>query len=82
MKEMYQNMMVLLWWEVMELSWKFYNYDAIVDRIRFGLIGCGTRNGLAMSLLHVAKENFTLSCDSGSHLPEWECEMRNAKCEM
>ena len=37
------------------------DYDAIVDRIRFGIVGCGTRNGLAMSLLHAAKENFTLS---------------------
>eukprot|EP01083_Nonionella_stella_P123415 371859_1 len=30
-----------------------------MDRIRFGIVGCGTSNGLAMSLLHAAKEKYS-----------------------
>ena len=29
--------------------------DAIMDRIKFGIVGCGTSNGLAKTLLHAAK---------------------------
>jgi sphingosine kinase len=41
--------------EILEGLKKRRDYDSIVQKLTFGIVGCGTSNGLAASILHAAK---------------------------
>jgi len=53
------------------------DYEATLQRIKFGIVGCGTCNGLAASLLHASKEKYDV-LESTFLL----CKGQSSKCDM
>lgn len=36
------------------------DYETLMEKIKFGIVGCGTCNGLAKSILHSSQENYSV----------------------
>jgi len=49
-----------LLWEIIQGIWNRPDREQILKEISFGIIGCGTCNGLAKSITHAAKEKYNL----------------------
>ena len=55
------------------------DYDAIMETMRFGVVGCGTSNGLAISLLHASKTKEKYSSLESTFLI---CRGRSSKADL